>query len=313
MEAKTFSKYGKYLEERFLKENPSKNGLQSKKQNLKSFFKSRKRKNKSVKEIEELFNVVSYTPAARNKRPKSTAAFASQSRESYYRSQGKKTTTPITEYYDCNFSQVNKKVSIATLDHSSPTKSSRATSYSPQNRAVQSFIGREIRHSVDFSKQIDRPEMQLNNAHEGRFISYEIPESYAKFKRVQSPNLKKRKGRSTELNFQTPNHSYCPNYKLVWRSTGNPQKFDCYLGRKPARVRKYCLIDKYDVNYDMLDKKSKSPDFKKSLSRPDNELPCYMSKVNFREGMRSVNYKMLEMNHSVDFSTSVSPKTKSVS
>ena len=233
-------------------------------------------------------------------------AFASQSREEFYKSTDKKIIAPPCGHYDCKYSLVFKSVCVPNFKTPSKTKprhSHRRVNSVKAPAKEQATIKSTLKEP--FEQQLSRPSItkMVNDVNENRFLKFsDMPHVSSKYKRATTPNIGKSPERKPLFMIKESSPDYNPSFKLVTEDLGKVTNFEKYSGRKD--MNSSCSKDtrEYKPNYAFVEKRVCSPDFRKTSSRPTSAapLPSYMVSTNWRAAIGVMNEKSLEMNYSID-------------
>lgn len=245
-------------------------------------------------------------PKHHKKKLKKSIAFASQSREEFYKSTDKKIVAPPCGHYDCKYSLVFKSICVPSFKQHSKTKPrhSHRRINSVKSSSKEKVINKGI-IKEPFEQQLARPSItkMINDVNENRFLKFsDMPHVSSKYKRATTPNIGKSTERKPLFMIKESSPDYNPSFKLVTEDLGKVTNFEKYSGRKDMNGSYYKNTREYKPNYAFVEKRVTSPDFRKSSSRPTSAapLPSYMVNTNWRAAIGLINEKSLEMNYSID-------------
>ncbi|CAG9328302.1 unnamed protein product [Blepharisma stoltei] len=205
-----------------------------------------------------------------------TSSFKSPPRKSEFL---KNNTSSAQEYYDINYSQVEKSVAVPSF------KSTNKRNLIEKESDLSNFSYREPEWNpkgvIPFSKQTQRkPFINSGSPSDERFVSANLsPEICSKFKRNKVPNLSKYSSRDNIL-YKTQDcvPEYFPNKEIVMPKIARNVDFDKMLKRKEP-VQKERLPSAYNVNFSIVEKNVPIINMKKLLPREKNsesQLPAFL-------------------------------------
>ena len=91
---------------------------------------------------------------------------------------------------------------------------------------------------------------------------------------------------------------YDANYSMVTADLTKVPDFKKYKDREPSEIRSRCHSRCYKPKYDLVEKRSSTPDFTKGSTRKVSPLPDHMIDNKSRISMDILNEKMIIMNSS---------------
>ncbi|CAG9323795.1 unnamed protein product [Blepharisma stoltei] len=240
--------------------------------------------------------------------PKQSCAFMSQTREEFYKANGSKSPAPPCNHYDARYKLVDKQPRKIDFSERPKTasrvmKETKLSDFESPPEKPRS----KIKGAISLEKQLPRPSIvkMTSDVNEKRFEAYEdMPNVCGKYRRVSTPDIGKARARDSKFLQEEVFPTYNSSYKLISDDLGKVASFEKYSPRKPILLSHLTNMHGYKVNYGMVEKRVRSPDFKRTGSRPDSAspLPLYMKQMNSRASLNILNEKMLEMNSALDLS-----------
>ena len=263
-----FSKFGKLLTYQF-HILLSKDEILSPGKHSRTPIKPKKRSNKKESSIKTILD--SEMPSAQSDTkkenpPKVMPMFRSQSREDFYRVNYSKDNVPPIGYYNYKYDYVTKSPTSVIFQKRARTASKIKPELEPSDSFMK-YTPTKKNSVIAFKKQTARKNIFIKELNENRFVSYNcMPEVCSNFKRVNSPDINKLKGRENLIKEPEYCNSYDADFKLVTQDLGKVHEFSKYTQRKKLFPEKEDCRN-YEVNWESVEKKKYSADFSKICSK----------------------------------------------